>query len=148
MHPNTPQVVGAAFVSGMSSGVSSEGSKPFLPPVSPQPGAGDPNVLSGSRAVHGYFLVLGISEAPASLGAPFLLPLVGDRVLWKVGTVLPPIPHSLRHAAHPSLRALTGAQSTRRGQCGITCHNRQLQSQHRTHSSGTVTLGGNTGACG
>lgn len=91
MHPNTPQVVGAAFVSGMSSGVSSEGSKPFLPPVSPQPGVGDPNVLlSGSRAVHGYFLVLGISEAPASLGAPFLLPLVGDRVLWIVGAVLPP----------------------------------------------------------
>ena len=82
-HPNPLRVVGATFISEMPSGV-----KPFLLPVSPQPGTGDPQSppslwLEGcSRPSPSAW------EASVNLGAPFLLPRV--RVLLTVGTVPPP----------------------------------------------------------
>lgn len=61
-HPNPPWMVGAIFISETPSGVPCERSKPFLLPVSPQPGTGDPPKalpLSGSRAVHDHLPVPG-----------------------------------------------------------------------------------------
>ena len=82
-HPNPLRVVGATFISETPSGV-----KPFLLPVSPQPGTGDPQSppslwLEGcSRPSPSAW------DASVNLGAPFLLLRV--RVLLTVGTVPPP----------------------------------------------------------